>query len=71
MRSSLIANILEDGTTSQRQVEVEDGGTYEDLLTLLEINPETAVVLREGIPVPSDDLVESGEIVVVRAVSTG
>jgi sulfur carrier protein len=47
------------------------GSTYEDLLTALEINPETVVVLRDGDPVPLDDIIEDGEISIVKVVSSG
>jgi len=55
----------------QEEVEIEKGKRYSDLLNLLGINPETVVIVRDGKPVPVDDFVEEGEIVVMRVISGG
>lgn len=55
----------------ERSLEVEPGTTYSALLRRLEINPESVVVLRDGLPVPDDDVVAPGEVHVVRVVSGG
>ncbi|ADB57106.1 MoaD/ThiS family protein [Archaeoglobus profundus] len=56
---------------TEEEVEVEKGKRYSDLLKMLGINPETVVVVRNGKPVPVDDFVEEGEIVVMRVISGG
>jgi sulfur carrier protein len=55
----------------QEEVEIEKGKRYSDLLNLLGINPETVVIVKDGKPVPVDDFVEEGEIVVMRVISGG
>jgi sulfur carrier protein len=45
--------------------------TYEELLRKIDINPETVIVLKDGSPVPFDDQIQKGEIIIVRVVSSG
>ena len=52
-------------------LEVEDGVRYSELLKKLNINPETVVIVKDGLPVPIDDVVESGDIAIVRVISGG
>ncbi|RLI72348.1 hypothetical protein DRO97_08985 [Archaeoglobales archaeon] len=52
-------------------VEVEENKRYVDLLNSLNINPETVVIVKDGLPIPVDDKVEEGEIKVVRVISGG
>lgn len=53
------------------EVEIEEGKRYSDLLEKLGINPETVVIVKNGKPVPVDDFVEEGEIIVMRVISGG
>lgn len=59
------------GKLDSVEVELYDGATYFDLLNFLRINPETVVVLKDGIPVAFDSGVENGNIEVLRVVSGG
>lgn len=68
---SLTVKITAEGRLSERLVEVEEGLTYEDLLDILNINPETIVILKDGNPVPVDDVLEAGGVEVIRVVSSG
>ena len=68
---ALTVKITAEGRLSERLVEVEEGLTYEDLLDILNINPETVVILNDGNPVPVDDVLEAGGVEVIRVVSTG
>ena len=52
-------------------VEVDEGTTYSEILETMGINPETVVVVRDGLPVPMDDKAEEGEIKVIRVISGG
>ena len=52
-------------------VEIERNKRYVDLLNKLDINPETVVVVKDGLPVPVDDEIEEGEIKVKRVISGG
>jgi|MudIll2142460700_1097286.scaffolds.fasta_scaffold04290_5 sulfur carrier protein len=47
------------------------GRTYDALLRELDFNPETVIVLNDGEPVPFDDIIQEGEITIIRAVSSG
>jgi|Deesub1362A_J573_1020465.scaffolds.fasta_scaffold00191_3 sulfur carrier protein len=53
------------------EIDVDKGTTYEKLLETIDINPETVIVIRDGFPVPIDDLVEEGEIKLLRVISGG
>ncbi len=55
----------------REEIEIEEGKKYYDLLKKLGINPETVVVVKDGKPVPVDDSVEEGEIIVMRVISGG
>ncbi len=68
---ALTVKITAEGRLSERLVEVEEGLTYEDLLDILNINPETVVILKDGNPVPVDDVLEAGSVEVIRIVSSG
>ncbi|MHC1594978.1 MAG: ubiquitin family protein [Methanotrichaceae archaeon] len=68
---ALTVKITTEGRLSERLVEVEEGLTYEDLLDILNINPETVVILKDGNPVPVDDVLEAGSVEVIRVVSSG
>ncbi|HII07005.1 MAG TPA: MoaD/ThiS family protein [Methanotrichaceae archaeon] len=63
--------VLAEGRVSERKIEVERGLTYEGLFEILKINPETVVALWEGHPVPTDELVEPGDLEIIRIVSSG
>ena len=68
---SLTVKITAEGRLSERLVEVEEGLAYEDLLDILNINPEPVVILKDGNPVPVDDVLEAGGVEVIRVVSSG
>ncbi len=55
----------------EETVEVDAGKTYSDVLESLGINPETVIVVRDGVPVPNEARVEEGEVKVVRVISGG
>lgn len=44
---------------------------YSEILESLGINPETVVVVKDGLPVPTDEVAEEGEIKVIRVISGG
>jgi sulfur carrier protein ThiS len=67
----LNVKIRADGRVTERRVPWEVGQTYDRLLELLDINAETVVALLDGHPVPTDDLVEPGDLEIVRVVSSG
>jgi sulfur carrier protein ThiS len=69
--TELLVEIRAEGRVSERRIDLERGLTYEDLFERLKINPETAVALVEGHPVPNDELVEPGGVEIVRIVSSG
>lgn len=69
--TALMVTILAEGGEVERSMELSRGLTYEGIFDLLEINPETVVALRNGHPVPADELVEDGDLKIVRVVSSG
>jgi sulfur carrier protein len=50
---------------------VEKGITYLQLLEMLKINPETVILIKDGIPIPTDESVEGGEVKVLHVISGG
>ena len=69
--TNLNVRIRAEGSVSERRITLERGLTYEGLFLQLKINPETVVALDEGLPVPNDELVEPGDVEIVRIVSSG
>jgi sulfur carrier protein len=59
------------GEVGSREVELPEGSTYFDLLSFLNVNPETVVVFRDGFPVAFDSAVEGPKVEVMRVVSGG
>ncbi len=55
----------------EKELEVEEGKRYSEVLSSLGINPETVVLVKDGNPIPTDDFVEDGEVVVMRVISGG
>ncbi len=55
----------------EKEVEVEEGTRYSEVLSRLGINPETVVLIKDNTPIPTDDFVEEGEVVVMRVISGG
>lgn len=54
-----------------REVEVDDGATYADLLEPLPYGAHQVSVLVDGRPVPEDAPVEADEVEVLRLVKGG
>jgi len=52
-------------------VEVEEGTTYSQILEMIGINPETVVIVKDKLPVPTDEKAEEGEVKVIRVISGG
>jgi len=59
------------GGASEQTLEIAEGTTYEDLLEMVDINQETAIVLKDGQAVPLDGMVTSGNLTILRTVSGG
>ncbi len=55
----------------EKELVVEEGKRYSEVLSSLGINPETVVLVKDGNPIPTDDFVEDGEVVVMRVISGG
>ncbi len=59
------------GFDRKEEVVRPEGRKYSDILESLGINPETVVIVRNGTPVPVDDVAEDGEVRVIRVISGG
>jgi len=55
----------------EHEVELPEGATYELLLDEIGENPEAAVVVVDGAPVPEDATVDAEEVEVMRTISGG
>ena len=54
----------------EKEVEVEEGKKYSEILEDLGINPETVVIVKEK-PIPIDEVATEGEVKVLRVISGG
>ncbi len=70
MNISVQIRISADGPC-EKQMEVPEDLTYDELLGLLSINQETVIVLNDGMAVPFDETVRPGNIVILKAISGG
>lgn len=59
------------GGISERTVDLEDGGTFKDILVTLSLNPETVIPIVDGRPVPVDEVVSSDRLDILKIVSGG
>jgi sulfur carrier protein len=59
------------GEVSSKNVDMPDDSTYFDLLSLLNINPETVVIFNSGVSVAFDATVEGHKVEIMRVVSGG
>lgn len=55
----------------EHEVELPQDATYARLLDEIDENPEAAVVVVDGRPVPEDATVDTDEVKVMRTVSGG
>lgn len=65
---NVVARVMNGET---HEVELPDGATYGKLLDEIGENPEAAIVVVDGRPVPEDAEVEADEVEVMRTVSGG
>lgn len=56
---------------NEEVIEIDSGMRYIEILEKFGINPETVVLVRGSTPLPLDDIVEEGEITVIRVISGG
>ncbi len=54
----------------EKEVEVEEGKKYSEILEDLGINPETVVIVKEK-PIPINEVATEGEVKVLRVISGG
>lgn len=52
-------------------LDVKGKKRYSELLESIGINPETVVIVKGKTPIPTDALVEEGEVKVIRVISGG
>ncbi len=55
----------------EQTVVLEDGESYADLLSAVELSPHEVSVLVDGRPVPEDQPVESDHVTVLRLIKGG
>jgi len=59
------------GFDKKEEILEVNGQKYSEILESLGINPETVVVVKDGLPVPADEVAEGGEVKVIRVISGG
>ncbi len=68
-RDTKVTVILPCGTTKYFDISAKT--KYEDMLLYFNLNPESVIVLKNGVPVPLDEVMGLGELKVLRVVSGG
>ena len=59
------------GVSSNKSIMVKDGSTYNDVLSSLNINPETVIIMVNNRPVPVDEIVYTDHMEILMIVSRG
>ncbi|MCK5659819.1 MAG: MoaD/ThiS family protein [Methanosarcinales archaeon] len=59
------------GSASTTTVDINSTTTYLDVLDKLDINPETVIVMANGLPQPLDEIPDCDNIEILRVVSGG
>ena len=59
------------GESSNKSIMVKDGSTYNDVLSSLNINPETVIIMVNNRPVPVDEIVYTDHMEILMIVSRG
>jgi sulfur carrier protein ThiS len=59
------------GGSLDRSIEVDKGCTYNDILAVLMINPETVIIMVNDRPVPVDDEVSTDQVEIFSVTSRG
>lgn len=54
-----------------RELELDEGATYGDVLDRLDVPRDAAAVLVDGRPVPEGDAIKSDAVTVMRTISGG
>jgi len=52
-------------------IEIEEGTRYSRVLEAFGINPETVIIIKDNVPIPTEEEVEEGDVQVLRVVSGG
>jgi sulfur carrier protein ThiS len=58
-------------TNETKQVEIDSESKVLDLLSELDVKPDTVIVMNNGKPMPVDDTLVDGQEVVIVQVSSG
>jgi len=59
------------GDSSNKSIMIRDGSTYNDVLSSLNINPETVIIMVNNRPVPVDEKVYTDHMEILIIVSGG
>ncbi|MCD4844769.1 MAG: hypothetical protein K8R25_09810 [Methanosarcinales archaeon] len=59
------------GESSNKSIMVKDGSTYNDVLSSLNINPETVIIMVNNRPVPVDEIVCTDHMEILMIASRG
>ncbi|MCK5217832.1 MAG: MoaD/ThiS family protein, partial [Methanosarcinales archaeon] len=59
------------GESLDKSIMIRDGSTYNDVLSSLNINPETVIVMVNNRPVPVDEIVCTDHMEILMIASRG
>ena len=58
-------------TNQIKTIELEKGSTVQDVLTKINLKPDTLIVINKSKPIPIDDEIKDGEELTILQVSSG
>ena len=58
-------------TKEKKELQLETGSTVNDLLSKMNLKPDTLIVMSDNSPIPIDDLLKEGQEVTILQVSSG
>ena len=54
-----------------QRIDLKSGSKVQDVLTELNMKPDTLIVMKENIPIPIDNVLKGGEELTIIQVSSG
>jgi len=54
-----------------KQIEIKPRSTVQDLLSKIDIKPDTVIIMKDNKPMPIDDEITDGEELTILQVSSG
>jgi len=67
----LIIRVNISRSDSIKEININKGSTIQDLLNILDLRPDTVIVMKDNIPIPIDQVLKKDQELSVIQVSSG